>query len=1220
MGVFTMWERIARRFRRQVKRRRQFKLTEEIALRDPEMLGWQMEFLAVVAQAESRDRATHAATSSAASGSVSASSPPYSRHASAASEATSASPSVTSAMASPPTPATPQSGRAGGALMQVATGISLSPAAATAAQLSDPAYELFAVVGAPPGAKPPSGQSKGTPRRGGGTLAWMEKPVLLSAFAPGKTFNSTGRIHAYGTNDGDGVRGANLRRVLKNLPEMVMPAGARCSALPGAQGSPLLAGALDDMAMRKGALESTEGAYLLRFQPGAQMGGRRPFWVVCLAADELLDAPPLLCEDSDGFRREAATGAARMAGGRQRRFVVTRRVYCFLTRQALFTTTWNVLHALAERQRLRCLGALCGGKVAGIAPPDDTLRAYHKLRVPLRGEIGHFKDSGAELRVPRADVPTEHGDSAAHAVLERGAGGLPLQDGMPPRRWAQEAEEASAIATWAIPALCATLSVDNCLLLMSAALLEYPVVLTHKNLGVLTASVLALAPLLWPLLPMSNLVPIVGPGFERRVQKGRTHGFVVGMPDEKRAGKATGVDKDRLVICDLSANKVKAPGMLPTLPGATALAAALHGSHQILWDEGRVVTREGLPAESGGGGGMFGIGLRRPVSFAGSSESSTYMSRAPPSRPLHSVTAAQATAANQFLGVMREYIGALMTHVEAHVITQSVTAPDGAIERLRLFLEGAMVEGVSGDKRNKEWMEQLAQTNLLTAFVRAHKPNHLDILGRTLLQLPSLSGLSFQSIQQILDALHSVKLRKGKHVFRQGDPSDGVYFVTRGELGVYVAKPNGDDGKLKLPGDRVAGLGQGAFFGEMATDTGRTASIIVESPRCELMKLDKDDWDAILIRDSDFAEKVSTTAEGRKTENAMHNAARIVAVCPLFSQGDEGSEVAVALFPRMQLRSYRPGEYIVRRGDIGREMFFCYDGTAEVLLPSKAGKTLRSSRRSAPATIPEDASVRSSGARAHERGGASRSGVVRLKLGDFFGEGALIETHSKRNADVRAGERGVQVLVLNEDDFSHVMANFPDTLRAIRRTATTRQASTLFLTRGVAQLLRECPFMQHHPQLCDELFAELALETMDPGEVVVRRGDRGDSMYFIHSGSAIVQLHDADPGKSMARSGSDSAITDGEGQKILRTGDYFGEMALLNPDSLRVATVVTGDEGCQLLRLDRDEWQEAVQRHPAALEEVQVVAGERMAEIRALSRRASEPLRPPSASGDITGT
>ena len=1153
------------------------------------MLQWQYDFLAVVAQAEARDRAS-AASSSASATPVTT---PTARGGSASASAVSAS-AATTGDPSSPQKTSAQSPRisttAATAFGHVQTGMSksLSPALESlAAQVADPTYELFACIGAPPDSRPPEGQA--LPRRGA-PQAWCAEAVVLCAFSPSRARGGTFRTE-YSAPQGDAPP-----TVLAKLPALVTPdAQVRCTTLAGAPGAPQLAAALDDMFLRRGALESTEGAYLARVSPGAEGGGRRrPMWVICVAADELLDEPPPFCEGGDGdggaFRRAARRGAAMGAGG-QRRYVVTRRVYVLLTRQALFATSWGVLHALAERRRLHSIAALCAG-VGGLPSAEETLRRFHGLEVPMRGERGIFEQGPGcrDVEVPRAAVPDEAVDAAAHAVLRLGAGALPMQDGMPPRRWSQEAEEASALEPWAVPALCASLSVDNIVLLMSAALLEYQVFVTAKNLGVLTASVVALAPLLWPLLPMAHLVPLTAAvgDFERRLLKAGRHqrrsiGFVAGTCAPERLTKAAGVSKERMVIVDLGTNRVRAPMSLVPLPGAEALAEMLRPSHQVLWDTARVAAREGLADDGGtrGGGMLGGLGLlRRAPTFATGSESA-YMSRAAPGRPLHAVTLEQTRAAADFVGVMRGYIARLMRYAEGHVITQAVPSGDGGTEKLRLFLRAALLEGVSGaSKGNKDWMEALCETRLLEDFIRAHQPSHLDILGRTLVRLPSLSGLSFQSIQQILDALKPIKLRKGKYVFRQGAPSDGVYFVTRGTCGVYVAKADAE-GRLRLPGERVALLETGSFFGEMSTRrTGRTASIIVESHRCELMHLAKEDWDGILVRDSNFAEKVATTAEGRFQENAMHEAARIVNVCTLFSQGNEGTSVARALFPLMQLRTIQPCELIVRRGEVGREMFFVYDGIVEVLLPAAAQQTWLDVGTGAQAGPPPPL----------------RERTVRLTLGDFFGEGALVRPDSRRNADVRAGDKGAQVLCLAENDFARVMQGFPKTLRAIRRTATHRQASTMFLTRGSAQLLQECPFLKDHPELCDELFEDLTLETRNAGEVICAAGDVGNAMWFVHSGECLVEL-----GRTSAPAAHEGAAARvssyGERVVVLDTGSYFGEMALLREDSRRVATVRAGRDGCQVLRLDHATFLEGLKRHPSALEAVKAVAEARLQEI-----------------------
>jgi CRP-like cAMP-binding protein len=74
----------------------------------------------------------------------------------------------------------------------------------------------------------------------------------------------------------------------------------------------------------------------------------------------------------------------------------------------------------------------------------------------------------------------------------------------------------------------------------------------------------------------------------------------------------------------------------------------------------------------------------------------------------------------------------------------------------------------------------------------------------------------------------------------------------------------------------------------------------------------------------------------------------------------------------------------------------------------------------------------------------------------------------------------------------------------------------------------------------------------------VRRGERGDCMYFIASGEVEIEL-DPEPLR-------------------LGPGDFFGEIALLT-GAPRTATVVAV-EACTLLRLDIVEFRELMGRRP----------------------------------------
>jgi len=109
-------------------------------------------------------------------------------------------------------------------------------------------------------------------------------------------------------------------------------------------------------------------------------------------------------------------------------------------------------------------------------------------------------------------------------------------------------------------------------------------------------------------------------------------------------------------------------------------------------------------------------------------------------------------------------------------------------------------------------------------------------------------------------------------------------------------------------------------------------------------------------------------------------------------------------------------------------------------------------------------------------------------------------------------------------------------------------------------LLKRFPVLQLIEQKDHEaLLPMFQPRSASPGEQIIRRGERADRMYFISSGSVEVQA-------------------DGRAVK-LRGGDLFGEMALLTGDR-RNADVIALDF-CQLLVIDRREFNQFMARHPA---------------------------------------
>jgi len=105
-----------------------------------------------------------------------------------------------------------------------------------------------------------------------------------------------------------------------------------------------------------------------------------------------------------------------------------------------------------------------------------------------------------------------------------------------------------------------------------------------------------------------------------------------------------------------------------------------------------------------------------------------------------------------------------------------------------------------------------------------------------------------------------------------------------------------------------------------------------------------------------------------------------------------------------------------------------------------------------------------------------------------------------------------------------------------------------------------------------------------PGERVIRKGDRGDGLYFLSSGAVEVQLPD--------------------GPIPLEPGAFFGEMALLS-GGRRTADVVAVDF-CQFLVLERRDFNMFTAKHPILRQAVSEMARERT-EMNVMRQQRSQP-------------
>ena len=137
-------------------------------------------------------------------------------------------------------------------------------------------------------------------------------------------------------------------------------------------------------------------------------------------------------------------------------------------------------------------------------------------------------------------------------------------------------------------------------------------------------------------------------------------------------------------------------------------------------------------------------------------------------------------------------------------------------------------------------------------------------------------------------------------------------------------------------------------------------------------------------------------------------------------------------------------------------------------------------------------------------------------------------------------------------------------------------------------------FAPMDPNEIAEITRLLYTRTYLPGVPIVRKGDAGDAMFLIAGGEALV---DVGPGK----------------QVVLKEGDFFGEMALL--ERRRHRHDVIAKTRCRVYVLDTQSLARLTARHPEILRRIREVASRRAAATEAAGRdKRKRKVRAPSKS------
>ncbi|KAJ3340353.1 hypothetical protein HDU93_007078 [Gonapodya sp. JEL0774] len=466
----------------------------------------------------------------------------------------------------------------------------------------------------------------------------------------------------------------------------------------------------------------------------------------------------------------------------------------------------------------------------------------------------------------------------------------------------------------------------------------------------------------------------------------------------------------------------------------------------------------------------------------------------------------------------------------------------------------------------------------------------------TVLKSHSLfKNLSEAFLRNLISEMH-IRVHEPNHtVIRKGEVGRAMFFIVRGEIEAVS-----EDGETIL---NI--VGEGNFIGEIGVlfSVPRTVSCRTRG-RCILMSLTKDKLAKVLESHPEASESLRLIAAERfqnyikqqerkinvafgeelklgMTKEDLQKVRNESSLVPLFRDAEVGFLHMLAL--TLEPSEYSLGSVIFRRGDEGHDMFFLIRGTCEVYGDHP------------------------------DRSGAEQV-YATFTAGSFFGELALL-FNMPRTASVRVTSRTCLVFRLSKDSLDGVLSQFPEIRAKIKEEAKIRfaysqtreeklvaslkqqetssrmksdvsspitddgtrfaQAAEVARKRESTSLATEIDVVREKLKSVDlfrnsnveigvlhEIALRMKIGVIKAGEPVVRKGDRGSSMFFVVEGLAEVVSEDGF--KTFAQ---------------MRGGSFFGEVALFY-DVPRTATVMVRQE-CTLLELHKDDLLDVLRKHSA---------------------------------------
>ncbi|KAJ1558403.1 hypothetical protein HK096_001296 [Nowakowskiella sp. JEL0078] len=430
-------------------------------------------------------------------------------------------------------------------------------------------------------------------------------------------------------------------------------------------------------------------------------------------------------------------------------------------------------------------------------------------------------------------------------------------------------------------------------------------------------------------------------------------------------------------------------------------------------------------------------------------------------------------------------------------------------------------------------------------------------------------GLDDKFLSSLTNEIQTRVYCDNEYIIRKGEVGRAMFFVLKGEVAV-----------VSEDGETIINLmKEQSFFGEIGVlfSVPRTASCRARG-RCVILILTKEKLHKAVEPYPKVADAIALIAEERFQSYVKQKETEVevdfgdelklgitkddLQNVPLFRDCEVGFLHMLAL--NLKPIQFTQNELIIKKGEMASEMFFVARGIAEVF-----GE--------------DDGKV-----------------YAQFQPGSFFGEVGLF-LKVKRTASVRCVTSVLNVFTLSRQDLDKVLKHYPEIDDKIQAEAKVRYEHNKNRERAkisnkmeteievVRERLKLVPlFKDGSIGFLHELALSLKLKVYQAKEIIIRKDEIGQSMFFVVEGSADV-------------------ISD-DGTKVyavMPQHSFFGEVALFF-DVPRTATV-RSSTNCSLFELAKDSLSQILEQHPV-LKQTMIAAATENYELFRKRRKAIEKI------------